>query len=304
MGMVIGVKKSLKILVVLLGVLLLCERSSAVSQAVYLVFDHPDQQAVITKRYRSLDHLRASGSGQFSADELPNILRAIPADKKNIWIVDLRQESHGFIDGLPVAWVSDKNAANVGKSAKQIQHDEIKLLREIAKQKTVTVYDLVKLDNGKVTTGKPTTLIPESVDTESQLVTSLGAQYKRIHVLDHNMPDAAAVDSFIDFVRSKATPDSWIHFHCRGGVGRASTFLAMYDMLQNGKHASFNQIMQRQVDMGNVKLNKISNSPEKQWKSAAAQERYEFLKEFYAYTQDSSGYGQRSWSAWLTMRNQ
>lgn len=262
-----------------------------------LVFDTIAAEAQIAKQYRVVSDLRASASGQFSGDELYKLLAAIPANKSQIWILDLRQESHGFIDGIPVSWYKSQNTVNINKTAVRIQKEEIKLLFDLSKQKAVTVYHLNKLGGGKVLVGRPTTMIPELVETEQQLVTSHGANYKRIYVLDHNKPDDQEVDQFLKMVRKIKATD-WLHFHCRGGKGRSSTFIAMYDMILNAPNFTYKQIIARQDKFGSIKLDSIPVREEKLWKVASVEERNEFMQRFYAYVVDPDGYRVRSWSAW------
>jgi hypothetical protein len=264
-----------------------------------LVFDVTQAEAQVAKKFRICEDLHASASGQFSVDELPKILRAIPAARRqDIWIIDLRQESHGFIDGLPVSWVTDRNSANIHKTAAQIASAEKKLLQDLTAHKTVTVYTLKKLEGGKITSETPTTMIPESVETEQHLVTSFDAQYMRIYALDHNKPSDEEVDNFVHFIKHKVKPRHWLHFHCRGGGGRSSTFIAMYDMIRNAREITFTEIIQRQAKIGNIKLDGVPTTINKLWKTGGAQERYVFLRKFYAYVQDPQGYKMRSWSAW------
>lgn len=290
----------LRVLITLLGIVLGLNIAAA-SPEVFLVFDrwlHEPVEVQIARKYRAMDWLRASASAQFSADELDRVLRAIPAAKQDIWVVDLRQESHGFIDGIPVSWYGKKNAANMELNAKQIQRLEDSLLQELRKKKTITVYTLEKLANGNIAVESPEVLVPEQIESEQQLVTSLGANYKRLYVLDHNKPDDATVDDFVYFIKNKVKLGSWLHFHCRGGKGRVSTFIAMYDMMHHAATNKFASIMQRQVKAGNLNLSVAPNSAESQWKLADFQIRADFLKEFYEYVLDPNGYKNNTWSAW------
>lgn len=285
--------------ILILGTLLISTRTFALSD-LHLVFDLSEAEAKIAKKFRLDEELHASASGQFTADELPRILHAIPAERRqDIWIIDLRQESHGFIDGLPVSWVTDRNCSNLNKTPAQIEKEEKKLLQAVSKQKTVTVYVLKKLQDGQVSTGTPTTMLPELVETEQELVTSFDAQYARIYALDHNKPSDAEVDTFVNFIKYQITDRDWLHFHCRGGGGRSSTFIAMYDMIRNAENVALPDIMQRQASMGNKKLDEMPTIARKIWKTEAAQERYDFLAKFYAYVRDPQGYRVRSWSDWL-----
>ncbi len=54
-----------------------------------------------------LNTLNISGSKQFSEQNLPLIISNIKTSLP-ITVVDLRQESHGFINGLPVSWANKK----------------------------------------------------------------------------------------------------------------------------------------------------------------------------------------------------
>ena len=57
-------------------------------------------------------------------------------------------------------------------------------------------------------------------------------EYVRIPVTDHCAPSDAAIDVLCGLREAARTdPTSWVHFHCHGGDGRTTTFLALYDML-------------------------------------------------------------------------
>lgn len=271
-----------------------------------LVFDRRETAAEFTqenaRQYREFSELRASASGQFTADELPKILSAIPTTKQNIWIVDLRQESHGFIDGLPVSWVSDRNAANIDKNAFEIAREEKALLYNIGQQTTVTVHELKKLADGKVASDTSYLMIPDDVETEQELVHALGAKYARIYVLDHNKPSDEEVDRFIYFIKYKVKHGDWLHFHCRGGRGRSSTFLTMYDMIRNAPRLTFTEVMQRQAKIGSIQLDVMPSTINKIWKKDGAHERYLFLCEFYEYVVDPNGFAVRNWSSWRNFK--
>lgn len=266
-----------------------------------LVIDRVDNLTNVTVKQFRITDLKASASGQFSAVELNKIFSLIPAPKQNVWIIDLRQESHGFINGTPVTTYVNQNRLNANKSSAQIMQEEQSLLTGIAKQPNVKLYTLKKLSGGEVSVGEEVTIVPHKVQSEQQLVTSMHAKYYRLYVLDHHRPEDHEVDSFVNFIKHTVKPDDWLHFHCRGGKGRSSTFIAMYDMLRNAQTDSFISIMQRQADNGNKQLDQFSDAPEKQWKLAPAKDRYEFLQKFYVYVADPDGYVVRDWSSWLNL---
>lgn len=66
-----------------------------------------------------LDNLNISGSQQFSKMNLPLLLKAIDT---NLPVIDfdLRQESHGFINGIPISFENEHNNANKGLSNDQV----------------------------------------------------------------------------------------------------------------------------------------------------------------------------------------
>jgi hypothetical protein len=56
--------------------------------------------------------------------------------------------------------------------------------------------------------------------------------YVRIPVTDHCGPSESALAGLRARIPVSTSPaDAWVHFHCHGGDGRTTTFLALYDML-------------------------------------------------------------------------
>ncbi|MBP5200048.1 MAG: protein tyrosine phosphatase, partial [Schwartzia sp.] len=77
-----------------------------------------------------LDTLRASGSAQCTADGFAALYETLAAAAPGapIYDVDLRQESHGFVDGIPVSWFEERNQANAGKTPEEALADETERL--------------------------------------------------------------------------------------------------------------------------------------------------------------------------------
>ena len=86
-----------------------------------LILNAPDK-AGAPRNYRSIKKLDASGSGQFSAKELDAVRERTGG--RPLIVLDLRQESHGFVGGTAVSWFGV---------------DESALLAGVAGQRTVTV---------------------------------------------------------------------------------------------------------------------------------------------------------------------
>ena len=74
---------------------------------------------------RGLSRLHASGSAQFTEKQL-QALAGVLKEKASgpVYIVDLRQESHGFANGIPISWYGPRDWGNKGKSHHAVLQDE------------------------------------------------------------------------------------------------------------------------------------------------------------------------------------
>lgn len=113
--------------------------------------------------------------------------------------------------------------------------------------------------------------------------------YERITVRDGGIPTDDMVDYFIKFVKSQA-PNSWIHFHCKEGVGRTTVFMIMYDMMKNCKNAGADDIIKRQLA--------LLNSNKANIKSFNNDKKIDFLKKFYDYCRANGDNFNTNWSEW------
>ena len=96
--------------------------------------------------------------------------------------------------------------------------------------------------------------------------------YIRIPVTDGNLPNDNMVNYFIDFVK-KQPENTWLHFHCKAGAGRTTTFMIMYDIIKNHNYVDLNDIITRQI--------LLSNLSEKHLSDFLTGNIYEFLSKFY-----------------------
>ncbi len=224
-----------------------------------------------------LSDLNISGSGQFSENSLDMIKNKIGSN--SIIIVDLKQEDHGFINGTPISWVNKKNTSNKGLTKEQILDNENNKLSGIENNKEISIQ------NEK--------LIPTKVQNENELVEDKGMSYIRIPVTDKEKPSDDIVDYFVQFVQA-LPKNTWVHFHCEEGLGRTTTFMAMYDIMKNAKKVNLEDIMNRQVLIGGQDLldDKINTSTN-------AKERAEFIKKFYEYSLQNNNNFKITWSQWL-----
>ncbi len=293
--------------VILFTVFGLVQVSNSYAEEICLVTDSIDESALLPAQFRTmqddfktqgisksgLKNLLASGSVQPSASQILNIRNKFRRYK--LVIVDLRQESHGIINNtIPVSWHKGNNDINLGKNLIQIESDEKMRLNELLEEKQITVFEIECSRKEK----KVEVL---TAQTEAGACQRAGVGYLRIPVTDHHRPLDSEVDRFISFIKG-LDKNTWLHFHCRGGKGRTTTFLAMYDIMRNVEKSSLDDIIMRQKLLGGSNL--FSYDEDSLEKTPFAAERAEFIKNFYRYCKDNSADGFRqSWSEWLFHSN-
>ena len=241
-----------------------------------------------------LERLHASGSGEFSASGLHSLLEAL-AEKTQmpICIVDLREESHGFFDGIAVSWYGEHDWGNVGLTQEEALADEAERIHGAAGQMTAVAHlggEKNPLDEHEI--------FVEEAQTEKELVEAAGLRYKRIAATDHIWPSPAAVDEFVQFYKSMPE-DVWLHFHCQAGEGRTTEFLAMYDILKNPA-VSLQDILYRQCLLGGSYVAHVEPEGSTHWKVPYYAEKAKHIALFYRYVQENEGADFAvSWSDWL-----
>lgn len=246
---------------------------------------------------KGLDNLRASASGQPSLAALKTLYQTIHEREPDaqIFLVDLRQESHGYANSLPVSWYIEHNAANAGKNSVDVEADEVERLNNL--RGVDTTFE--PLGNADKQTLKPITIIPRFMQTERDASEKLGFVYQRFAAADMQFPAPEVVDEFITFVVS-LPQNAWLHFHCQAGHGRTTTFLVMYDILKN-PDVSLEEICKRQYLLGGSNL--LLEPQGDDWYSKMARDRADKIRRFYDFMQ-----GTRAeqiglqWSEWLEVK--
>ena len=226
-----------------------------------------------------LENLWASASGQPSESSLKAIREKIlelESDAK-IFIIDLRQESHGFANSLPVSWYVEKNTANAGKTAREVERDEVERLNNLRGNETT----FEPLGDADKNTFRAVTMIPRFMQTERELCEELDMNYKRFAAADMQFPAPEVVDDFIIFA-ANLPENAWLHFHCQAGHGRTTTFLVMYDILKN-PDVPFEEICKRQYLLGGSNL--LLEPQGDDWYSKMARDRAEKIRLFYDWAQ-------------------
>ena len=240
-----------------------------------------------------LDTLRISGSAQFSPGQLDALAANLPGP---VTVVDLRRESHGMLGDVAVSWYAPHNQGNPGLNAPAVAAAEAGLLAGIDERPDVAVATrLDKGSDGDKKTAATTAMGSAAARSEADALAARGLGTLRVAVSDHTRPDDAAVDRFVRFFRDLA-PGVWLHFHCRAGQGRTTTFMAMADMLANAGRVSCDDILRRQWLLGGVDLTEIAGKKER---AELARQRLDFLHRFYDYAKANPGARSLLWSAWL-----
>jgi len=241
-----------------------------------------------------LSDLRASGSGEFTPEGLKLVLART---RGPVTVFDLRQETHVFVNELPVSWYASHDWANVGRSQEEIESEEAARVQSFKPGSEIDVRPghLVKHGNGNSVT--PERVSVERAGTERDVVEGAGTHYVRITVTDHACPLVQEVDRFVLAVR--ALPEhAWAHFHCEAGLGRTTTFMVLYDMLRNASRVSLKDIVGRQRILSKG-YDVLQPTDAENWKTPYTKDRAAFVRAFFDYARANPNGRPQLWSEWL-----
>lgn len=246
---------------------------------VELVFDK-DHATSKPGNYRKNESLQMSGSASFATKALKEIAKPVKKNKATLYVFDLRQESHGLINDIPVTWTADREWANAEMNHEEAVRRERRLLGDLRVGEKV----------GNTTI--------QSIETEESLVRTGGHQYVRLTVTDHVRPVDSEVDRFIEAIRGM--PDkAWAHFHCRSGKGRSTVFMIMYDMLRNAGTETYETIIKRNTELSQDFDVLTVPTDEKDWKHPFQKETVAFITEFYNYAKAHPNGEGVLWGEWV-----
>lgn len=277
--------------------------SSSVLASSLLLVQDAENTYQLPKKFRSTSHLvpgnyehlglkdlHIMGSAQFSEQNLNFVLAHYP---KPSYIFDLRQESHGFLNGIAISWYGKNNWANINKTQQENLRTENTLLASLTAQKEMIIHKVTQKKGSAIEASVPIKIEVNKAFDEQQLAQKNNIHYVRIGIPDHHQPTSEQVNEFIKVVRTIPKTD-WMYFHCRGGMGRTTTFMAMADMMANAKKLTLEQILIRQSLMGGQDLIKKSSSRNKLLGPLGYQ-RLQFLKKFYTYSRNNKDNFQTGW---------
>lgn len=241
--------------------------------------------------------LRCSGSAQPSVAAFADLRRRLAVRDEDLLVVDLRKESHGFVNGAAISWYAETNWGTAALSDDDALAVERLRLRMVAEASTVRIgsVDAVKHD-------RPSTLLewqPRDVLQEQEAFGLADAHHVRLPVVDHCGPSDHVLDRFIELVRGRSAT-AHLHLHCRGGKGRTATFLAVLDMLHHAAHLPLGTILARQARFCGYDLAKEAD-PESR-KAPFIRARFDLLQRFHAYVRANPLASGARWTDWAAER--
>ncbi|MEW8994260.1 phosphatase [Clostridium sp.] len=244
----------------------------------FLVID-TDKQQPLPSRFRIIPSLNISGSAQFLPSQVENIKKSI--NKEDIYIVDLRQESHGFLNDIAVSYYSPDTLLNKGFTSTETLADEKSRFGAITPGTKVSLYN----KRGKL----QNTITVETSEIEPDVVKKHGLNYILFATRDGHTPTPEVVDEFVEFVKN--TPKTThLHFHCAHGEGRTTMFMALFQMMNNDSGKTLDEILEEQLKAGGIVLTNNAT-------------RAKFLQSFYDYTlQNSKDNYKIPYSKWISQQ--
>lgn len=232
-------------------------------------------------RFRIIPSLNISGSAQFVPSQLDNIKKAI--SKPDIYILDLRQESHGFINDIALSFFSPERLLNNGFSSQDTLAEEIKLFKKLKIDSVENIF------NKRAKFIESLTVKKSSI--EQDVVQDKKMNYALFATRDGFIPTITMTDSFVDFI--KIIPENThLHFHCDAGEGRTTMYMSMFQMMKESTSKSLEEILKEQLDAGGIVLTDDKT-------------RADFLTDFYNYTKaNSSSNFKMPFSIWAKSNSQ
>jgi len=244
-----------------------------------------------------LADLHASGSGEFTAEGLKLLLART---RGPVTVFDLRQETHIFVNGLPVSWFATDDWANVGRTHNEIEADEAARVKSLEPGSKIVVRPGAAIKKPDAVPSARENVTVEQAIMERDLVDANRAAYVRLTITDHARPLDEEVDRFILAIR--ALPENgWTHFHCEAGRGRTTTFMVLYDMLRNATQVPLDDIVRRQRLIG-YDYDVLRPADMGSWKAPYTDDRTAFVRAFYDYAHANPGGRPQLWSEWLKSR--
>jgi len=259
-------------------------------EAPVLVVDKLDMSAY-PEDYREDPKLNLSGSGQFTENELATILSR--KKQYQVYVIDLRQENHAFINGSPVTWQTTHDWGNLGLDHAQIIGREKSLIQTIGLKQKIRLPS-ARNTRMKFPLAEMIDFTVDRVEDEESMVKRLGAIYVRLSIPDVRDFNPTEVDRFFD-VMKKLPPNAWVYVHDRDGGNRTALFMVMYEILMR-KFETISQAVKHQALLGDhgYDILLVHDDWRKPWEEA----RRHFIANYTNYVRTR----QFSFSEWLKLK--
>jgi len=124
-----------------------------------------------------------------------------------VTIFDLRQETHIFVNGLPVSWFATRDWANVGRSQTEIEEAEAVWAQSLGPGSEIAVRPGKPVKKGDADSAVVQQVIVKEASIERDLVSSAGTSYVRSPlrtIRDRSM--TRSIDLLLPFVRFRRMP--------------------------------------------------------------------------------------------------
>lgn len=136
--------------------------------------DYKKVESGVYPSREGLNELRMSGRSFFSKNEFLEMLKHVP--KKDLVVIDLRAESHGYINDNGVSWYSRYKTFNKGQSAQEVDRREKSMLQTALMNGTM---DIATLKSDKDIENQVQEKV-NSVQTEGEFLESQSVKYYRV----------------------------------------------------------------------------------------------------------------------------
>ena len=209
-----------------------------------------------------LNKLRTSASSQFTVSQIERIVQEViqreNIEPVDIIIIDLRQEPHFFVNGRPFTIFTPYLAGYAGQTAEETLSQEGEAKKHFDKADHLYIHTVShKAPRDRISESEVNNIPVGKLMTEEMLAAQMGVRYVRFSVQDECRPDDATVDRFLELIKTLPV-HNWIHFHCRGGQGRTTTFFLMNDILKNHSTLTLQNLIDRQAAMGGKNLSNMN----------------------------------------------
>ncbi|AIK96001.1 hypothetical protein [Candidatus Odyssella acanthamoebae] len=263
-----------------------------------IFFKHASHQKIDLSGFNDL---QISGSGQYSWLELKELVTHIHENHKipynKIYIFDFREEPHAFINDAAVSWFYGPLHIQQNKSPQEVIESELKRVNQVRAFPTVLINTIEKSADGMPSAKETGIYQVDIVMREQEAVKSLGVNYVRLPVTDHFRPEERDIDDFLAVIK-ELPAGSWLHFKCRGGKGRTTTFMTIFDIIQNPK-VDFEEILARQKAIGGTDFATVRPKIGQAWKQRYANDRAKLIQVFYEYRHADDGWDKMKFSDWV-----